>query len=308
MRNRDFYHTGLDISRSELRNLLNVQTPPYLKLFVNKGSGVAVPVPGVYEAGSDGNDGLTWNKAFATIAKAISVARGYINWSASPWAPNIEIHIAPGSYAENLISMPHGCKIIGHGDCWDSDGEMGVRIKPAAGSPVDVGGFVNAKIFNINFESPDTSRVFDSTVLNNVIFEHCRFAGAPEATVSTAGIYTSDSVMLVVRDCRFEYLDCAMDFVYADGGDSCTRLLVADNFMTYLSEASIRWSVNLVVPAVTVCRNVIHGGGITLAIGIDNNSGSDIPGVFGNWIDATDAIQGIAGNVGGNFVGGSTIE
>lgn len=265
------------------------------KMFVNK------------RVTASGNGG-TWSSAYKTIAEAITAARALIDWAASPWAVGTEIHIAPGKYAENLIALPHGATIIGWGDCWDADGEQGVKIMPASGSPVDVGAFVNGKFVNIGFESADTSRVFDSTILNNVLFDHCRFAGAPEATTSTCGIYTSDSVMLTVRDSRFEYLDCGIDFVYADGGDSMTRALIQGNFFTYITEAGIRISANLVTPANTICHNVMHGGGVTLAIGIDNNSGSDIIGVFGNWIDATDAIQGVAGNVGGNFVGGSTIE
>lgn len=305
---RDFYHTGLDVSKSEIRQLLDMQRPTK-KLFVRKGSGVAVPVSGVYEAGSDNNDGLTWDTAFATIAKAISTANGYINWSASPWAPNIEIHIASGSYAENLTSLPYGGSLIGHGDAFDADGERGVRIKPASGSPVDVNACINMLAYNINFESADTSRVFDAAILNNVQLIHCRFAGAAEATTSTAGIYTNDSVMLTVRDCRIQYVDCGIDFVYADGGDSCTRLSVKDSELVYISEAGIRWSANLVTPACTVGpNNVIHGGGQTLAVGLDDNSGQDNIGVFGNFINATDDIQGLTTNIGGNYIGGSSVE
>ena len=252
--------------------------------------------------------GGTWEGAYKTIAEAITAAAALVDWAVSPWAIGNEIHIAPGAYAENLTSLPHGCFMIGHGDCWDADGEVGVKVKPASGAPVDVGAFVNAAVHNIGFESADTSRVFDATILNNVVFNHCRFAGAPEATTSTCGLYFSDSVMLTVRDSRFEYLDCGIDAVYADGGDSFTRAHIEGNFMTYISEAGVRVSANLVTPASKIIKNFIFGGGITLAVGIDDNSGQDNIGVFGNYIDATDAIQGITTNVGGNYVGGSSIE
>ena len=302
---RDFYHTGLEVSRSGLRQLMDAQNPAK-RYFVKGTSGVVVPVNGVYESGSDTNDGLTWDTAFATIAKAISVSNGLINWSASPWATNIEIHIAPGKYAEALTSLPYGCALIGYGDAWDADGERGVRIKPASGSPVDVGACINTKIQNINFESADTSRVFDATVLNNVQMVHCRFAGAPEATTSTAGIYTSDSVMLTVRDCRFEYLDCGIDFVYADGGDSFTRGHIEGNYFTYISEAGVRVSANLVAPASMIVGNIICQGGQTLAIGIDINITNTI-GIYGNIITATDGIEGdtTGSYVGGNYCNGA---
>ena len=305
---KNFYHTGLQVSRDDLAAMKSETLSPFYNLYVNKGSGVASPAGNIYKAGSDNNDGLSWETAFATIAKAISTANSFINWSASPWAPNVTIHIFPGSYAENLTSLPYGGFLRGYGDCFDADGETGVRIKPASGSPVDVNACINLGINNIAFESADTSRVFDAAILNNVRMKHCRFSGAPEATTSTAGIYTNDSVMLKVDDCIINYVDCGIDFVYADGGDSCTRLSVTNSELVYISEAGIRWSANLVVPAVTVARNIIHGGGQTLAIGIDNNSGSDIVGIWGNYINATDDIQGVTANVGGNYIGGSSIE
>lgn len=250
-------------------------------------------------------NGSKWTSAFKTIAEAITAAAANVDWGDSPWAIGNEIHIAPGTYAENLIALPHGCFLIGHGDCWDADGEVGVKIKPAAGAPVDVGTFINARIINIGFESPDTSRCFDAAILNNVVFEHCRFAGAPEATTSTCGIYTNDSVMLTVRDCRFEYLDCGIDFVYADGGDSMTRAHIEGNYFTYISEAGIRVSASLVAPASKIIGNYICQGGVTLAIGIDINITNTID-IYNNFITATDGIEGdtTGSYVGGNYCNG----
>ena len=302
---RDFFHTGLDVSRSQLTSLKNSLGPAY-RLYVRKGGGVASPVADIYEGGSDNNDGLSWETAFATVAKAITVANAYINWSSSPWATGIEIHVAPGVYAENLTSLPHGASLIGWGDAWDSDGQRGVTIKPASGSAVNVDSFVNGSIVNINFEAADASRVFDSTILNQVQILHCRFAGPPEATTALAGIYTSDSVMLTVRDCRIEYVDCGIDFVYVDGGDSMTRCLIDGNYMTYMSEAGVRISLNLVTPASRICNNYIGGGGQTLAIGVDNNVATPIVHVENNIISATDGIEGYTTGtyVAGNYVNG----
>jgi hypothetical protein len=304
---RDFFHTGLQLSRSQAQEI-KAATNPFLKLYVNKGSGVAQPNKSIYRAGSDEHDGLSWDTAFATIAKAISTANAFINWSATPWAPNVEIHIFPGSYAESITSLPYGSSLIGYGSAWDADGQRGVRIKPASGAAVDVGACINCLIDNINFEVADASRVFDAAILNNVQIRNCRFAGPPEATTATAGIYTNDSVMLTFENNLIQYVDCGMDFVYVDGGDSMTRALIRHNVMTYMSEAGIRVSANLVTPANTIAFNIINGGGITLAVGVDDNSGNDILGVFGNQISATDAIQGVTTHVGGNYIGGSNIE
>ena len=112
--------------------------------------------------------------------------------------------------------------------------------------------------------------------------------------------------MLTVRDSRFEYVDCGIDFVYVDANDSVTRLLVDGNFFNYMSEAGIRVSANLVSPASRICNNFISGGGITLAIGIDNNMATPIIHVDGNIISATDGIEGYTTGtyVGGNYCNG----
>lgn len=252
--------------------------------------------------GNDGNDGSA-EAPFATIAKAITVANSRINWSGTPWANSDVIVISPGSYAENLTSLPYGCTIVGEGDAFDADGENGVRIKPASGSPVDVDAAINMKIINVGFESADTSRVFDAAIMNNCQLIHCRFAGAPEATTSTAGIYINDSVQLTVRDCFIAYVDCGIDFVYADAGDSFTRGLIQGNVITYCSEAGVRVSANLVAPASHIDGNLIDGGSGTLAIGIDLNMATPTVHVTRNIISATDGIEGITTGAycGGNY-------
>lgn len=50
-------------------------------------------------------------------------------------------------------------------------------------------------------------------------------------------------------------MDCGLDVVYADGGDSFTRALIQGNFFTYISEAGIRISANLVTPASTIAKD-----------------------------------------------------
>lgn len=258
------------------------------------------------KGGAAGNSGESPDDPLNTIAGAITKANARIDWTASPWANNDVIVIAPGSYAENLTSLPYGCTLVGLGDCWDADGENGVKIKPASGAPVDVNACINTKIINIRFESADTSRCFDAAILNNVQIEHCWFSGAPEATTSTAGIYTNDSVALTVRDCRFTYLDCGIDVVYADANDSFTRALIDSNFFTYISEAGIRVSANLVAPGSMICNNMIGQGGQTLAIGIDINMATNTTEIFRNTISATDGIEGDTTGVyvGGNYCNG----
>ena len=120
---------------------------------------------------SSGN-GLTWAKAFKTIAEAITVVAARVDWSASPWATNDVIVIGPGLYAENLTSMPHGATMMGIGHDL-RDAQLGCKIKPASGSPVNVGAMINTKFMNIGFEAADTSACFDAEILNNCMFGFC---------------------------------------------------------------------------------------------------------------------------------------
>jgi hypothetical protein len=59
MSKRDFFHTGLNVGRSQIASVINGQTPGTF-YYVD------------YRNGSDQNDGLTWGTAFKTYSKAIS--------------------------------------------------------------------------------------------------------------------------------------------------------------------------------------------------------------------------------------------
>jgi len=297
---RDFYHTGLQVSQSDLRLLLDAYNPAK-RYFVKGQSGSALPVPGVYKSGNDGNDGLTWDSAFATIAKAISTSNALINWGISPWAPNTEIHIAPGSYAENLISMPYGGALIGHGDGFDADGERGVRIKPASGAAIDCTSIINCRIENISIQVADASNIIKATNFNNNQMLHCSIQGPPEATTALRGMHLTDAVQNLIRDCQFFYMDCGIDWT-AGGGPTSVRNWIDRNMFSYISEAGIRFHSTTVAPITHITKNSINGGSQTLAIGIDINMATPTVSCYRNTISATTCIEGDAT---GNFIGGN---
>jgi len=58
---RDFFHTGLNVGRSQIASLLAANGP---------GDDYYVD----YRNGSDSNDGLTWDTAFRTLSKAVATA------------------------------------------------------------------------------------------------------------------------------------------------------------------------------------------------------------------------------------------
>jgi len=245
--------------------------------------------------GVNGNDnfgGLDQNEPLATIAAAIALANARIDWGASPWAKRDVIFIAPGTYAENLEALAHGVVFIGIGHDI-RDAQLGVKIKPAAGSPVVVGAIVNSAFHNIGFETGDGeagSFAFDGGIVNNCLFENCLFTGPAESVTIGAAFRACDTVKSSWLNCWFCNANVGLYFNYADGGDSASYVLVEDGIISGCDVAGIYTHVNLVGPHSIIRRTNIFGGGVTLAKGVDDNAGilelSDLR------ITATDPVEG----------------
>jgi len=239
--------------------------------------------------GDDSNTGLKPGEAKATIAAAITRANGLIDWSITRWASLAVIVIAPGTYAENLTSLPYGATMVGLGHDL-RDAQLGVKIKPASGSPVDVNAVINTAFYNIGFESADASRAFDATICNNNLFYNCRFSGAPESVTCAAAFYTSDAVANKWINCEFTCSAVGFDCQYVDGGDSFSHNDLYNCRFTQHTTAGIRMSTNLVGPSSTVRHCHLSGSGQTMALGIDDNSA--ILDVSWTTAEATDGFDG----------------
>jgi len=214
--------------------------------------------------------GKSWSRAYKTIAEAITVVNAAIDWSASPWATGAIILIAPGVYAENLTSLPYGAIMIGAGHDM-RDGQIGTKIKPASGSPVNVGACINTRFINIGFESADTSAAFDADILNNCMFQDCYFTGPAETSTMAACIVTKDAVMNKIITCQFSCADKGIDVNYADGGDSFSHNLIKDCVFDQIDTAGIEISTNLVGPSSKVIGCSFFGGGVTMTDAIKDN-------------------------------------
>ena len=239
--------------------------------------------------GSDSNNGQSPETPFATIGAANTAARATVDWSETPWADRHVIVIAPGSYDENLTTLSHGTIYVGLG--WDNrDAQMGVKIKPSTGSPVDVGGIVNTSFWNIGFESADASKAFDSGVVNNCQFINCRFSGAAESVTCASAFYTNDATCSRWINCDFTCAAVGFDIAYVDGGDGFNHNLIEHCRFHQNTTAGLRTSTNLVGPSTLVNDCDFFGGGQTMAIGVDDNSA--ILELSRCMITATDPVDG----------------
>jgi len=237
--------------------------------------------------GSDSNDGLSKDNPFATISAARAVMNARIDWADSPWARHDVMIIAPGTYAENLTSLPYGCTVIGYGHDL-RDAQQGVKIKPATGVPVDCGAVINTAFYNITFEALASVAAFDADICNNNLFYKCRFSG-PAETATAVGFVTKDAVGNKFIDCEFDCLDKGIDVNYADANDSFSHNLIRNCRFTQIDTAGIEISTNLVGPSSIVESCILVGAGQTMAIGIDDNSG--ILDLVDCFITATDPVQ-----------------
>jgi hypothetical protein len=250
------------LNASMLATMMANRNASWLNLFVDG------------QTGSDSNDGTTFESPFATIAAAITKANAAINWST--WGPRINIYIAPDKYAENLTSLPYGANLIGLGDAWDVDGERGVTIQPASGSPVDCTAIINSRIQNICFKSPDTSAVFQADTLNRNVILDCFFAGAPGVSpTTTRGIETvTDMTGNKISNCHFIDIRNGM-YLVSDNTSSkqVTGNLIENCNITGGDQTGIYFHANC-DPTNTIINNCnIGGGGSTLALGLDDNTG-----------------------------------
>ncbi len=238
--------------------------------------------------GGAARDGKSPDQALDTWEEAIALMNARIDWSVSRWAMNDVLVIAPGSYAENLTSLPYGATIFGLG--FDlRDAQNGVKLKPASGVPIDVNSAINLTMMNIGIEALASVAAFDADICNNVKFKNVRFAGGA-AEVTATGFVTKDAVATEWFRCEFVNLDKGIDVNYADANDSFTEALIDKCLFHRIDTAGIEISTNLVGGGATVRDTMITGGGVTLAKGIDDNSG--ILDIVRCDIIATDPVEG----------------
>ena len=232
-----------------------------------------VPVGNVYYVDkrvSSSGTGRSWSQAYKTIAEAITVMNARISWSDSPWAKNDICFIGPGTYAENITSLPYGCTLIGAGHD-NRDAQLGTKIKPATGVPIDVGAAINSAFIDIGFEALASVIAFDAAILNNCLFERCFFSG-PAETATAVGVETKDCVRTVWRDCYFTCLDKGIDVNYADGGDSFSHCLIDGCNFLQIDTAGIEISTNLVGPSTLITKSNFLGAGATMAYAVHDSS------------------------------------
>ena len=226
--------------------------------------------------GSDNHNGLSMDRAFKTIEAAITAMKARIDWAETPWARSDVLYIAPGLYAEALTSVPYGCSVIGLGDAFDLDGQRGVTIKPAAGSPLDCTSIINTRLQNLCFESPDTSPIFQADNFNRNVLVDILLSGLPGVSPTTTrgleivkdmtGNRLSNVVIQLARNGLYVVTDNA-------NSKQASGNIIEELIVRGADQKGVFFHANC-VPSYTIIKDSeIGDGSTTLALGLDDNSG-----------------------------------
>lgn len=239
------------------------------------------------DGGSDNWDGLSPDNAFNTIDKARVISTGRVDWTNSPWANQDTILIYPSAYDENITGSFYGMNVIGLGWAYDMDGEMGVKMRPASGSCIDVSSLINGMFVNISFFGPTddgTELLIQANTMNRWLMQDCVFSGIPGASpISLTGIdiVTQATGSHIIR-CEFTQIQTALDFT-SSGQSTSNR--IEDCYITGGETIGISFSGS---PSFNVVRRCdVDGGNKTLALGFSDTSTAELVHVYNTNFEAT---------------------
>jgi hypothetical protein len=157
-------------------------------------------------AGSDSNDGLSWEKAKKTLASAITASNLTITTSpygiGRGWAARNTIFYKGDNAeaaAETLTTLPSKCDVVGVGS-YDH------RPMPflIGNHVIGAGAYMGTRFFNMGFMSPAAGGVIFTvpTTTSGLAFYGCHFDGR-STTAATKAILATAVEQLTIKDCRF---------------------------------------------------------------------------------------------------------
>ena len=149
-------------------------------------------------SGLDSNDGSSWEKAFKTLAKAVTISNLDIARGSDRWARRNTIYYCADTETADLVAFPNKCDVIGCGsyDANDKPGITGNHV------PVNSGNY-GTRFINIWFKAPaDASPIVTlASTTSGCQFIDCVFSATATTTI---GIQATASPFLKVKGCRFE--------------------------------------------------------------------------------------------------------
>ena len=148
--------------------------------------------------GADTNDGSSWDKAFLTLAAAISANNTDVAADKYGWATRNKIYLSADTTTEALVAFPNKCDVIGVGS-YDANDKPGITGHHA---PVNTGNY-GTRFINIWFKGTAVASpiITLASTSSGIQFIGCTFDGS--AGTVTLGILQTASPFMKVIDCDF---------------------------------------------------------------------------------------------------------
>lgn len=175
--------------------------------------------------GDDNNDGSSWDKAFATLAAAISANNTDVAADKYGWATRNKIYLSADTTTESLVAFPNKCDVIGVGS-YDANDQPGITGMHAPVNSSNYGTrFINVWFKGTAVASPIVTLASTSS---GIKFIRCTL----DATVGTItyGIFATASPFLEIIDCDFRGA-FATGFIGFGAGEA-GRTIIRGNWMT----------------------------------------------------------------------------
>jgi len=162
----------------------------------------------------------------------------------------------------------------------DINGQNGVTIKAADGITWDATSHINSVIANICFHAPadnGTEACFQADNFNRMLMMDCTFQGVPGASPTTTRGFevVKDMTGSMLLRCIFKQIRNSV-YLVADNANS--KQITGDGFedLTILGgdQTGVYFDVNSTNTLCWMKYCTIGGGGSTLALGLDDNSGN----------------------------------
>lgn len=150
--------------------------------------------------GADTNDGSSWDKAFLTLAAAITANNADISADKYGWATRNRIYLSADSTNEDLVAFPNKCDVIGCGSC---DAFHMASIK---GNHVPVNAQNWGTTFhNIRFVTEAAGIIITlASTSSGVMLDNCLVDATGESATATVGIQSTASTYLRLYNTRFQ--------------------------------------------------------------------------------------------------------
>lgn len=170
-------------------------------------------------SGLDSNDGSSWERAFKTLAKAVTISNLDIARGSDRWARRNTIYYCADYETATITVFPNKCDVIGCGS-YDANSQAGIYGHHAPATSGNQG----TRFYNIWFKSTGAAApiITLTSASSGVQFHGCTFTTNGTTTI---GIQATASPFLKVVNCRFEGAFATSYITFGTGEAGGTEIL-----------------------------------------------------------------------------------